>query len=65
MAHLRGQVSILHKSIAGRDRPVIVADGPITAPCRFIKNSSLGAGLGHRCPYVSLVPLSHGENDQT
>ena len=34
-------VSILHKSIAGRYRPVRVADGPITARCRFIKNASL------------------------
>ena len=33
-------VSILHKSIAGRYRPVRVADGPITARCRFIKNAS-------------------------
>ena len=27
-------VNILHKSIAGRYRPVRVADGPITARCR-------------------------------
>ena len=33
-------VSILHKSIAGRYRPVRVADGPITARCRFLKNAS-------------------------
>ena len=33
-------VSILHKSIAGRYRPVRVADGPITVRCRFIKNAS-------------------------
>ena len=33
-------VSILHKSIAGRYRAVRVADGPITARCRFIKNDS-------------------------
>ena len=33
-------VSILFKSIAGRYRPVRVADGPITAPYRFIKNAS-------------------------
>ena len=31
-----GPVSILHKSIAGRYRPVRVADGPITARCRFM-----------------------------
>ena len=34
-------VSILYKSIAGRYRPVRVADGPITARYRFIKNASL------------------------
>ena len=33
-------VSILHKSIAGRYRPVRVADGPITARYRFMKNAS-------------------------
>ena len=33
-------VSILYKSTAGRYRPVRVADGPITARCRFIKNAS-------------------------
>ena len=33
-------VSILYKSIAGRYRPVRVADGPIMARCRFIKNAS-------------------------
>ena len=32
-------VSILYKSIAGRYRPVSVADGPITARYRFIKRS--------------------------
>ena len=31
--------SILYKSIAGRYRPVRVADGPITARFRFIKNA--------------------------
>ena len=31
--------SILYKSIAGRYRPVRVADGPITACYRFIKNA--------------------------
>ena len=34
--------SILYKSIAGRYRPVRVADGPITARYRFIKNASNG-----------------------
>ena len=33
-------VSILYKSIAGRYRSVRVADGPITARYRFIKNAS-------------------------
>ena len=33
-------VSILHKSIVGRSRPVRVADGPRTARCRFVKNAS-------------------------
>ena len=32
-------VSILYKSIAGHYRPVRVADGPITARYRFIKNA--------------------------
>ena len=31
--------SILYKSVAGRYRPVRVADGPITARYRFIKNA--------------------------
>ena len=33
-------VSILHKSIAVRYRPVRVADGPITARYRFMYNAS-------------------------
>ena len=33
-------VSILHKSIVDRYRPVRVTDGPRTARCRFIKNAS-------------------------
>ena len=33
-------VSILYKSIAGRYRPVRVADGPIAVRYRFIKNAS-------------------------
>ena len=33
-------VGILYDSIAGRYRPVRVADGPITARYRFIKNAS-------------------------
>ena len=34
------EVSILYKSLAGRYRPVRVADGPITASYRFMKNAS-------------------------
>ena len=34
--------SILYKAIAGCYRPIRVADGPITARCRFIKNGSWG-----------------------
>ena len=33
-------VSIFYKSIAGRNRPVRVADGPITARYNLIKNAS-------------------------
>ena len=33
-------VSILRKSISGRHRPVRVADGPMTARCRFTKNAN-------------------------
>ena len=33
-------VSIIHKSIAGRYRPVSYPDGPITARYRFLKNAS-------------------------
>ena len=40
LLHYRLPVSILYKSIAGRYRPVRVADGPITARYRFIKNAS-------------------------
>ena len=37
---LRVPASILHKTIAGRYRPVRVAVGPITARYRLIKNAS-------------------------
>ena len=30
----------IHRSVAGRYRPIKVADWPITARCRFIKNAS-------------------------
>ena len=36
----RYPISILYKSIAGRYRPIRVADGPITARYRFMKNAS-------------------------
>ena len=36
-------LSIPYKSIAGRYRPVRVADGPITARYRFIKNARWGS----------------------
>ena len=51
-------VSILYKSIAGRYRPVRVADGPITARCRFIKNASWD--VSKLCIKCRSVPkLSH------
>ena len=37
--------STLYKHIAGRYRPVRVADGPITARYRFIKNASWVRGV--------------------
>ena len=42
--------NILYKYIAGRYRPVRVADGPITARHRFIKNAYWGFAL--KCVYV-------------
>ena len=39
MHQKKNPASILYKSIAGRYRPVRVADGPITALYRFIKNA--------------------------
>ena len=39
--------SILHKSIAGRHRPVSYPDGPITARYRFIKNAYWVCTLGY------------------
>ena len=41
-------VSILYKSIAGRYRPVRVADGPITARYRFIKNAYWDTRIFHK-----------------
>ena len=42
-------LSILHKSIAGRYRPVRVADGPIMARCRFTKNASWAVSGERMC----------------
>ena len=39
-------VSILYESTAGRYRPVKVADGPIMARYRFIKNASWDGSTG-------------------
>ena len=49
--------SILYKSIAGRCRPVRVADGPITARCRFIKNASwvYTCIFAEKCEYLKLL----------
>ena len=47
--------SILYKSTAGRYRPVRVADGPITARCRFIKNASWVVSRFHHTELVSLL----------
>ena len=53
-------VSILCKSIAGRYRPVRVADGPITARYRFIKNASWDAhaDVSLRCLLLGNGPFS-------
>ena len=42
IVHVAGKIpaSILHKCILGRYRPVRIADGPIKARYRFIKNAS-------------------------
>ena len=55
-------VSILHKSIAGRDRPVRVADGPITARHWFIKNASwvLKCQETFYGRYTALIPAEVG-----
>ena len=39
------RISILHKSIAGRYRPIRVAEGAITARFRFIENARWGKGF--------------------
>ena len=48
-------VSILYKSIAGRYRPVRVADGPITARYRFIKNANLYKSIAGRYRHVRVA----------
>ena len=47
--HVRFPVSFLHKSIAGHDRPVRVADGPIMVRYRFIMNASWVAVVVYFC----------------
>ena len=48
-------VSILHKSIAGRCRPVRVADGPTTARYRFMKNASWDVAFHHsECDFIGI-----------
>ena len=46
--------SILYKSIAGRYRAVRVADGPITARCKFIKNANWVYSLGEHEEHLTL-----------
>ena len=53
-------VSILYKSIAGRYRPVRVADGPITARYRFIKNAywvHIIRKFHINCPIVHIIRI--------
>ena len=50
--------SILYKSIAGLYRPVRVADGPITALYRFIKNASWVISTSYR-PFLFSVKQVH------
>ena len=68
------QVNILYKSIAGPYRPVRVADGPITACYRFIKNASWDVDrlielfrqsfsvFEHRCDQAPLHPRALTQN---
>ena len=58
--YLHDPVSILYKSIAGRYRPVRVADGPITAHYRFIKNASWGNAKA--CFRPEMLGLFKGKN---
>ena len=52
--------SILHKSRAGRYRPDRVADGPITARCRFIKNASWGiTSINHQVYQSDIGEISN------
>ena len=55
-------VSILYQSIAGRYRPVRVADGPITSRYRFIKNASWESltrksYVAWLCPFLDIFLL--------
>ena len=47
-------VSILYKSIAGRYRPVRVADGSITARHRFIKNANWDIEILYHLRYTEM-----------
>ena len=47
--------SILYKSIAGRYRPVRVADGPITVCYRFIKNAYWDERKQNHCSVIYFV----------
>ena len=55
-------ISILYKSIAGRYWPVSVADGPITARYRFIKNASWEVSKCWNTPYSLLPDLAHSDS---
>ena len=54
LAMLELPVSILYKFIAGRYRPVRIADGPITARYRFIKNASW-VRLNGAVPFLEIL----------
>ena len=58
-------VSILYKSIVGRYRPVRVADGPITARYRFIKNASWEWGRQPLKKMTTTLASQHENSKQT
>ena len=55
-------VSILRKSISGRHRPVRVADGPMTARCRFTLNASWE---GFFQPHLALKYIIYHQTDHS